>query len=63
MIEKKKISVVVACFNERENAEPIYHAIRDVMSTLPAYDFEILFIDNGSTDGTDHILRDLALFR
>ena len=60
VIEKKKISIVVACFNERENAEPIYRAIRDVMSALPAYDFEILFIDNGSTDGTDHILRDLA---
>ena len=60
MIEKKKISIVVACFNERENVRPIYHAICEVMSALPAYSFEVLFIDNGSTDGTDGILRDLA---
>ena len=59
-INKKKISVVIACFNERENAEPIYEAVYRVLSRIPKYDFEILFIDNGSHDGTAEILRDLA---
>lgn len=60
MKNKKKVSVVIACFNERENAQLIYEAVYRVMSRISEYDFEILFIDNGSDDGTVEILRELA---
>ena len=57
---KKKISVVIACFNEVANVSPIYEAVREVMSGLLDYDYEILFIDNASTDGTIDVLRQIA---
>lgn len=58
---KKVISVMIPCFNERENAGPIYEAVRDeLIKSCPAYDYEILFIDNKSTDGTREIIRDIC---
>lgn len=61
MSDKKKISIMIPCYNEVENARPIYEAVRDEMEKeLPQYDFEILFIDNCSTDGTREILRGIC---
>lgn len=57
----KKISVVIPCYNETENVEPISAAVIEVMERdLPQYDYEILFIDNCSTDGTRPKLRRLC---
>ncbi|MBP5210009.1 MAG: glycosyltransferase family 2 protein [Clostridia bacterium] len=53
-----KLSVMIPCYNEEENARPIYEAVtREITTSLPGYDYEILFIDNKSTDGTREILR------
>ena len=60
MSEKQKtISVVIPCYNEQDNARPIYEAVRAQLSALP-YSYEILFIDNKSTDRTREILRDIC---
>lgn len=49
----KKISIMVPCYNEVENVEPISLAIVGILEEeLPQYDYEVLFIDNASTDGT-----------
>lgn len=58
MLERKKvISVMIPCYNEEENVRPIYEAVRDELRrSCPAYDYEILFIDNKSKDGTRDIL-------
>lgn len=49
----KKISIMVPCYNEIENIEPISRIIVHILETeLPQYDYEVLFIDNASTDGT-----------
>ncbi|MGN0636466.1 MAG: glycosyltransferase [Acutalibacteraceae bacterium] len=49
----KKISILVPCYNEEENVVPMSEALTDVMQTsLSAYDYEIVFIDNHSTDMT-----------
>ncbi|MCC8137784.1 MAG: glycosyltransferase family 2 protein [Clostridiales bacterium] len=54
----KKISVMVPCYNEKENVVPISEAIVEQLEkNLPDYDYEILFIDNCSTDGTRDLLR------
>lgn len=54
----KKISVMVPCYNEKENVVPISEAIvKELETTLPEYDYELLFIDNCSTDGTRDLLR------
>lgn len=57
----KKISVVIPCFNEQENAEAIANAVENELRTkTPQYDYEIIFIDNDSTDGTRDIIRGLC---
>lgn len=58
---KKKISVMLPCYNEEENVRPIYEAVRDViLNKCPGYDYEILFIDNKSHDRTRQILREIC---
>ena len=59
----KKITVLVPCYNERENVEPLSRSIIDIFTqdeTLKKYRFDILFIDNCSTDGTREILESLC---
>ena len=57
----KKISVLIPCYNEAENVGPISKAVTDIMEReLSRYDYELVFIDNDSTDGTRDILRDLC---
>lgn len=60
--EKKKcISVMIPCYNEEENARPIYEAVRDELrKSCPAYDHEILFIDNKSQDRTREIIEEIC---
>jgi len=56
----KKISIVSGCFNEAENIEALVAQVRAVLGRLPQYDYEIILIDNASTDGTPGLLRKLA---
>ncbi len=57
---KIKISVVAPCYNEFENIERFYTALCSTIDRLHNYDFEIIFIDNCSTDGTQEKLKNLA---
>lgn len=56
----KKVSIMVPCYNEEENVVPISEAIISQMEALPQYDFELLFIDNCSTDNTRPLLREIC---
>ena len=48
----KKISVLIPCYNEAENVGPISRAVTEILEKeLPRYDYELVFIDNDSTDG------------
>ncbi len=61
MSEKKKISVMIPCYNEEENARPIYNAVKEQLTrNCQGYDYEILFIDNKSQDQTRKILREIC---
>ncbi len=52
---------MVPTYNEVENAGPMSQAIIDeVQKNLPEYDYEIVFIDNCSTDGTRDVIRKLC---
>lgn len=57
---KKLISIVSPCYNEVENVEPLWQAIKKVCDSLPQYDFEHIFIDNFSSDGTREVLKEIA---
>ena len=54
----KLISIVVPVFNEEDNLEHFYQAISEVMATTK-YDFELIFVDDGSRDKSREILRRL----
>lgn len=56
----KTISVVIPCFNEEANVETVYARTLAVFQKLPAYDYEIIFIDNDSRDRTVSLLKGLA---
>lgn len=50
---KKKISVLIPCYNEEENVVPMSAAVKEQFEKyLPDYDYEIVFIDNASRDST-----------
>lgn len=55
----KKISVIVPCYNEEGNVEELARRLRDVL-TRNVRDYELIFVDNKSTDATRDILRRLA---
>lgn len=57
----KKISIMIPCFNEEENVREIGAAVIDVLEReLPSYDYEILYIDNDSSDKTRVYLREMC---
>ena len=51
------LTAVVPCFNEAENVAAAY---QEIVSELGDYDLEVLFVDDGSTDRTLEIVRELA---
>ncbi len=56
------LSVIVPVYNEEENIIPLYNEIVHVMTTQTQY-FEIIFVDDGSTDTTLSQLRSLLTGR
>lgn len=56
----KKISVLVPTYNELGNVGPLSEAITAEFRKLPQYDYEIVFIDNDSKDGTRDKIRELC---
>ena len=53
---KLKIDLVIPVFNEAEAIEKTYADIRQVVDVLP-YDFNFIYVDDGSNDGTADTLR------
>ncbi|HVN41529.1 MAG TPA: glycosyltransferase, partial [Steroidobacteraceae bacterium] len=53
-----KVVVIVPTFNERENIEPLVHALERQFMTM-AHDMHILVVDDSSPDGTAEVVRHL----
>jgi glycosyltransferase involved in cell wall biosynthesis len=51
------LTIFTPCYNEEGNVRELNQRVRAAMETLPSLDYEHLFIDNASTDGTVAILR------
>lgn len=48
----KTISIVIPSFNEEANIEELYERVKAVIVDIPKYAYELIFIDNASTDNT-----------
>ena len=57
---KTLLSIVTPTYNEIDNIELLLNRIREVIAPLTEYEFEILVIDNCSSDGTQDKIRELA---
>lgn len=52
------ISVVIPVYNEEQNLQPLYEQLKPVMQDLGSR-YEIIFVDDGSTDGSYGVLQEL----
>ena len=48
----KKISILIPCYNEEKSLPMLYPELVKLMDGNPAYDWELMFVNDGSTDGT-----------
>lgn len=58
----KKISIMIPCFNEQESLPLLYKALHEMMKderVSSKYSFEILLVNDGSTDSTLPVMRQL----
>lgn len=56
----ERISVIIPCLNEQEVIPIYYEKMKDIMNKMKRVEFELLFVDDGSTDKTLALLRNLA---
>jgi polyisoprenyl-phosphate glycosyltransferase len=58
-VPRQLISVVIPVHNERNNLARCYEETVSVLQALPEYDWEFVFVDDGSRDGSFEILEQL----
>ena len=59
MLMNKRVSILVPCYNEEESLLLFYKETKAVMDSLTQYDWELLFVNDGSIDHTLDILLEL----
>lgn len=59
-MKKELISVIVPCYNEADALKYFFEELDRVISEMPDYNFEAIYIDDGSKDATLDILRSRA---
>ena len=57
---KKLISVIVPCYNEQEVLHMFYDEMSRVAGLMTDYNFEFIFVNDGSRDNTLNICKELA---
>jgi polyisoprenyl-phosphate glycosyltransferase len=57
---KPLISVIVPCFNEEDVVVETHRRLLELADSQPDYDFELIFVDDGSHDSTLSLLRELV---
>jgi len=55
-----KISVIIPAHNEQKNIPLIYEKLKAVFSNVPQYDYELIFVDDGSADDSLAVLEKIS---
>jgi len=55
----KKISIIIPAYNEEESLPILYERLLKLMENMKAYEFEVLFINDGSKDKTVEIIKSM----
>lgn len=55
----KKISIIVPAYNEEESLPFLYERLTNLINSIKNYEFEVLFINDGSRDKTLEIIKEL----
>lgn len=55
-----KISLIIPCYNEEQSLNPLYDELKKVSNDMTGYEFEYIFIDDGSKDKTLDIIKGFA---
>lgn len=61
IMKKDLISIIVPCYNEEESLPIFYKEVNKVLTGMKSIDYEILFINDGSSDETLNVIRKLAI--
>ena len=56
-----KISLIIPCYNEEESLNPFYTELNNVSRDMADYEFEMIFVDDGSKDSSAKIVNDCLL--
>ncbi len=57
---KKKLSIIVSCYNEEQVLPLFYKEVSKVIDEMKELDFELLFVNDGSKDNTLNVMKELA---
>lgn len=55
----KKVSLIVSVYNEEKGLRDFTRVTKEVLSGIPGYEFQVLFVNDGSTDKSGEILSEL----
>jgi len=54
----KKVSIIIPAYNEEESLPHLYERLNKLMNDLQQYEFEILFVNDGSKDKTIELIKE-----
>ena len=54
----KKITIIIPAYNEEESLPHLYERLEKLMSSMEHYEFEILFVNDGSKDNTINLIKE-----
>lgn len=60
-VKKKLVSILVPCYNEESSLPHLYKELVDLMKMEPQYNWELFFVNDGSSDATMSIIREMAV--
>lgn len=55
----KKVSILIPCYNEEESLPLLYSELKSILDSQTNYEWEVLFVNDGSTDNTLSLIQSL----